>query len=144
MPRDYSFLGRAVVGINIRLTFANAQLRGQTPQFLRKTSMGPLAVQHSQSPRRKQSSSSESSPHSAMASPAVFPPLNLRSTSTGSRNSFLPHASFPQSDDSNDDAERRNATAQLRRNCLLYDHKTAATIATTATTTRAFYARALW
>ncbi|KAL3670795.1 hypothetical protein V7S43_003981 [Phytophthora oleae] len=46
-----------------------------------------------------------------MASPAVFPPLNLRSTSTGSRNSFLPHASFPQSDDSNDDAERRNVTA---------------------------------
>lgn len=71
--------------------------------------MGPLAVQHSQSPRRKASTSSESSPHSTMASPAVFPPLNLRSTSTGSRNSFLP--SFPQSDDSNDDAERRNATA---------------------------------
>ncbi|KAF4134695.1 hypothetical protein GN958_ATG15951 [Phytophthora infestans] len=78
--------------------------------------MGFLAVQQSQSPRRKASvasaSSTESSPAArTMASPAVFPPLNLRSTSTGStRNSFMPHAAFPQSDDSNDD-ERRNATA---------------------------------
>ncbi|KAF1777950.1 hypothetical protein GQ600_12892 [Phytophthora cactorum] len=78
--------------------------------------MGPLAVQQSQSPRRKASVASASSPESSpatrtMASPAVFPPLNLRSTSTGStRNSFMPHAAFPQSDDSNDD-ERRNATA---------------------------------
>ncbi|KAG6944026.1 hypothetical protein JG688_00017309 [Phytophthora aleatoria] len=78
--------------------------------------MGPLAVQQSQSPRRKASVASASSPESSpatrtMASPAVFPPLNLRSTSTGStHNSFMPHAAFPQSDDSNDD-ERRNATA---------------------------------
>ncbi|KAG7387327.1 hypothetical protein PHYPSEUDO_014421 [Phytophthora pseudosyringae] len=80
--------------------------------------MGPLAVQQSQPPRRKTSeasSSSDSSPPAAhsMASPAVFPPLNLRSTSSGSRtgSSIMPHAAFPQSDDSTDDAERRNATA---------------------------------
>ncbi|OWZ05670.1 M96 mating-specific protein [Phytophthora megakarya] len=41
-----------------------------------------------------------------MSSSAVFPPLNVRSTS-GSR--FLPHAQFPQNGDS--DTERRNATA---------------------------------
>ncbi|POM81077.1 M96 mating-specific protein family, partial [Phytophthora palmivora] len=79
--------------------------------------MGSLAVQQSQSPRRKTStatSSPESSPSShTMARQAVYPPLNLRSTSTGSRNgnSFMPHASFLQTSDSNDDAERRNATA---------------------------------
>lgn len=74
--------------------------------------MGPLAVQQSQSPRQKQradtagASSTHSSPaHPNMACPAVFPPLNLRSTSGG-------RMPFPRVDgDSTDDAERRNATA---------------------------------
>ncbi|KAG6618958.1 M96 mating-specific protein family [Phytophthora cinnamomi] len=69
--------------------------------------MGPLAVQQSPSPRHKPRAddSTRSSPAlPTMASPAVFPPLNLRSTSSGR----MPHAAFP---DSSDDAERRNATA---------------------------------
>ncbi|ETM41410.1 hypothetical protein L914_12810, partial [Phytophthora nicotianae] len=118
---------RALVGINIRPTFANtlqeqdqdACLPSSPPLFataVTRQAMGSLAVQQSQSPRRKASVASASSPDSSpgartMASTAMFPPLNLRSTSTGStRNSFMPHAAFPQSDDSNDD-ERRNATA---------------------------------
>ncbi|KAE8981375.1 hypothetical protein PR003_g24191 [Phytophthora rubi] len=71
--------------------------------------MGPLAVEQTPSPRHKRtesSASSHSSPaHSTMASPAVFPPLNLRATSAG-------RMPFPRIDgDNNDDAERRNATA---------------------------------
>ncbi|KAL4116633.1 hypothetical protein KRP22_014368 [Phytophthora ramorum] len=77
--------------------------------------MGSLAVQQSQSPRRKASVASSPETSSTMASSAVFPPLHLRSTSTGS--GLMPRAAFPQDGDNNnnnnnsDDAERRNVTA---------------------------------
>ncbi|KAG7393814.1 hypothetical protein PHYBOEH_005997 [Phytophthora boehmeriae] len=70
---------------------------------------GPLAVEHSTS--ASSSSSPSTSPPRKISSAAVFPPLNLRSTSTGSTRSLMPHAAFPRGDDGNDDAERRNATA---------------------------------
>ncbi|RQM12412.1 hypothetical protein KXD40_008049 [Peronospora effusa] len=49
-----------------------------------------------------------------MASPAVFPPLNLHSTSSTSsarRSHFMPRAAFPQGDNNNEDVDRRNVTA---------------------------------
>ncbi|CAH0488011.1 unnamed protein product [Peronospora farinosa] len=49
-----------------------------------------------------------------MASPAVFPPLNLHSTSSTSsarRSNFMPRAAFPQGDNNNEDVDRRNVTA---------------------------------
>ncbi|GMF27184.1 unnamed protein product [Phytophthora lilii] len=74
--------------------------------------MGPLAVQQTPSPRQKPRAAPSPNSSPAMASPAVFPPLHLRSSSVGSRSgSFMPRAAFPQDDDSPDDAERRNATA---------------------------------
>ncbi|CAI5714947.1 unnamed protein product [Peronospora effusa] len=79
--------------------------------------MGPLAVQQTPSRRRKTSttsSSSDSSPPHTMASPAVFPPLNLHSTSSTSsarRSHFMPRAAFPQGDNNNEDVDRRNVTA---------------------------------
>ncbi|KAI9908943.1 hypothetical protein PsorP6_015067 [Peronosclerospora sorghi] len=77
--------------------------------------MGFLAVQQTAPIKQEPappSASPRSSPAYTMGSPAIFPPLNLRSTSTGSRTSFLPRAAFPQDDEHpTDDAARRNATA---------------------------------
>ncbi|KAL7688842.1 hypothetical protein Plhal304r1_c018g0065711 [Plasmopara halstedii] len=79
--------------------------------------MDSPTFEQSQATRRKisiVSVSSESSvaTHPSMASPAVFPPLKLRSTPTGSNQStFTPLTISSQSDESSDEAERRNSTA---------------------------------
>ncbi|CAH0476925.1 unnamed protein product [Peronospora belbahrii] len=78
--------------------------------------MGPLAVQQTPAQSRKTSTTSSSLKSSlshTMASPAVFPPLNLRSTfaSNTRRSNFMPRAAFPQGDENDEDVERRNVTA---------------------------------
>ncbi|CAI5746412.1 unnamed protein product [Peronospora destructor] len=58
-----------------------------------------------------------------MTSPTVLPPLNLHSTSsTGStrRSNVMPRAAFPQGDNNNEDAERRNVTALTIVNLLAH------------------------